>query len=340
MLQRLTIAGSHYETGLALGQFGAQALHGFSQKSPLWSEVMRLRGSAGALALQRIVKTQQPEYWRELQGLADGLQMPLEDVFVWNCRGDLLAKTNDGCTTIARPWPEPLIAHNEDGDPLFAGQCALAHIKADSQLAFTAFVYPGSIPGHTFGVNAAGLCMTVNNLRPKHAGLGLPRMFVTRALISQPSLERALQYLRRVKRSGAFHLTLAQAGDERLLSIEFTSQRCSVVPVTQTTGHANHMIHDETRKLAQNVTDSSRMRQKRVWQCLADNPAIEPLEILFDTADRELPIFRRDPNDPDSENTLASARFEIGHAQVHWGVYEPGSRNLATEFVNERLAPQ
>ncbi len=338
MLHSLNLAGSHHEVGLALGRFGAQALHAYSNKSALWHHVMGFRDSEQLAAMQRAVMSEQPKHWLELEGLAQGLEMPLSDVFAWQCRGDLMASTHDGCTTIARPWPEPLIAHNEDGDPLFAGQCAIAQIKTDDELAFTAFVYPGSLPGHTFAVNAAGLCLTVNNLRPKHVGIGLPRMLLARALVTQPSIDRALDYLDAARRSGAFHFTLAQAGDARLLSIEFTSTHCSVVDVQETTGHTNHMTHRDLAQLPQIVTDSSYWREQQLLACLAKQPTIEPMTILFDTEHPQLPIFRQQPDDPDGENTLASARFEIRQSQVHWQVYDPRSRDVDSRWVNERAA--
>src|SRR3546814_17209112 len=64
-------------------------------------------------------------------------------------------------------------------------------------------------------------------------------------------------------RSGAFHLRLAEAGDHRLVSVEFTHAGCSAVEVAQPGCHANHLIHPASRCEAQIVTDSSRARQER-----------------------------------------------------------------------------
>jgi hypothetical protein len=52
----------------------------------------------------------------------------------------------------------------------------------------------------------------------------------------------------------------------------------------------------------------------------------EPLAILRDHADAELPILRRAPDDPDTENTLATALFSISAADVSCDVFEGGSQ--------------
>ncbi|MGF6639037.1 hypothetical protein OKW27_002780 [Paraburkholderia sp. 35.1] len=45
------------------------------------------------------------------------------------------------------------------------------------------------------------------------------------------------------------------------------------------------------------------------------------LDVLHDRAPAGLPIYRDDPYDPDDENTLATALFEIGNAGVSMKAY-------------------
>nr|WP_265336209.1 C45 family peptidase [Mesorhizobium sp. B2-1-8] len=127
-----------------------------------------------------------PRYWAELQGLASGLELRFDDVFLWNCRGDIWAMAPDGCTTVQLPGSPHVIGHNEDGDPDFAGPCALAHVASEGGNAFTAFVYPGSLPGHTFAVTSRGLVQTVNNIRPLAGGAGTPRMVLAELYSTHP----------------------------------------------------------------------------------------------------------------------------------------------------------
>ncbi|WP_408315290.1 carcinine hydrolase/isopenicillin-N N-acyltransferase family protein [Paraburkholderia aspalathi] len=92
--------------------------------------------------------------------------------------------------------------------------------------------------------------------------------------------------------------------------------------------HANHLIHPGCEAEAQIVTDSSHDRQTRVEHLLPRLASpITPaalLDVLQDRAPAGLPIYRDDPLDPDDENTLATALFEIGSADVSMKVYRQG----------------
>jgi hypothetical protein len=85
------------------------------------------------------------------------------------------------------------------------------------------------------------------------------------------------------------------------------------------------MIHAGCDAEAQIVTDSSRERQLRVDALLPTiTRPLQPaalLDVLHDRAPSGLPIYRDDPHDPDGENTLATALFEIGSAGVSMKVY-------------------
>jgi hypothetical protein len=85
------------------------------------------------------------------------------------------------------------------------------------------------------------------------------------------------------------------------------------------------MIHTGCEAEAQIVTDSSRDRQLRVDALLPTLVTpVQPaalLDVLHDRAPSGLPIYRDDPRDPDDENTLATALFEIGDAGVSMKVY-------------------
>lgn len=333
------ISGTPFEAGQQLGRFGAAAVHQHLLQTEAWQSVMRWRGSDMAAAMATLVRERFPRIWAELQGLADGLQQPFDDVFLWNCRGDVWAATNDGCTTVQIPGAQyRQIAHNEDGDPGFAGHCALAQCRIEDRPGFAAFVYPGSLPGHTFAVTDAGLAMTVNNLRLRNVATevatevaaGVPRMVLTRAVLDSVTIDDALTLLNESPRAGGFHLTLGQCGHAALLSIEFGAHGCSVREITTPSLHANHAIHPLMHDAPQIITGSSGHRQARgdalLAHARAGGQAIDPLVILADQGDAALPIYRADPHDPDNENTLATAHITILPAHIEWAVYEhPGS---------------
>ena len=51
----------------------------------------------------------------------------------------------------------------------------------------------------------------------------------------------------------------------------------------------------------------------------------DPLAILRDQGGIELPIHRTDMDDPDNENTIASAVFHVGNTAVKWEIYDQNS---------------
>ncbi len=282
------------------------------------------------------VQARFPDIWEEIIGLADGLELPLDKVFAWNCRGDLLASVPDGCTTVMTPGPVLGLAHNEDGLPFFRDTCFIADARPDRAMPFHAFCYPGSLPGHTFGWNAAGLVQTVNNLRLRGITASIPRMVLGRAVLSAQSLDQALAILCEDPMSGGFHMALAQAGDQRLISVEFGDGRISETQLIVRQVHANHALHLPLSQSGQIITDSSGDRQNR-GDSLAASEA-NSRDILNDRWTKGLPIRRDMPDDPDSENTLATVHFRVGATCVEWEVYDSASDTPCVKGRTERQA--
>jgi predicted choloylglycine hydrolase len=327
MLTQLHIAGNAFELGRQLGAFGHQAVNTKLRTLPLWQHLASLANSEKGQQMQAMVRTRFPRYWQEIEGLAAGLELPVDEVFMWNCRGDFPGLTSvDGCTTVyGQTTQGTLIAHNEDGLPQLRGDCAIVHARPDEGAAFISFIYPGSIPGHTFAVNEFGVVATVNNLRPTHIPPGLPRQILGRASLDATSIDDAVSAISMTPRAGAFHHAFAQAGSPRVVSVEAISSTTAVVEVQQPRGHANHRVHDTVDHAQQIITGSSGSRQQRVERLLAtaigNLDAARALAILRDANQTPLPIYRCAPDDPDDENTLATAVFTLTATTVEWRVY-------------------
>lgn len=332
MLKYLKISGTPYDAGLALGEYGREAVHEHLIHSPAWHKVMCWRDSDKLAHMEALVRERHPSCWRELEGMAHGLGLPLKDVFLWNCRGDVLAMTPDGCTTVLLPGRDVRgLVHNEDGDPGFAGHCAIAEMDVGG-VKFSSFVYPASLPGHTIAVTDSGLAVTVNNLRGLHVGAGVPRMVLVRALLGERDLAGATRLLNESPRAGGFHLTLAHRDSPDLLSVEFIDTHCSIQVVEAPSLHANHMIHRSLRDRPQIITGSSGWRQIVGDQLLADSadPSKDALAILRNQDNQNFPIYRDASDDCDHENTLATADIRVSRNRIEWQVYS--SRNGPPQF--------
>ena len=92
-------------------------------------------------------------------------------------------------------------------------------VALDDAPGYLGFYYPGSLPGHTFGANRAGLVQTINNLRARQRHEGVPRMFGARgAGLCHAGRGRAAAARHALRRG--FHHTLGSAQDARLFSVE------------------------------------------------------------------------------------------------------------------------
>lgn len=315
----LTLAGTPRDIGFALGRQGAKAVGVHLLKHPLWTMVNDRRHTSQVAAMAAATQARFPRIWTEVEGLADGLGLPVMQVFAWNCRGDLLASVPDGCTTVMLPGAEPLLAHNEDGLPFFRDSSFIAAIHAEGTPGFHAFCYPGSIPGHTFAFTEAGLVQTVNNLRLTGVAATIPRMVLGRALLGCETLGRALDLLHNAP-SGGFHFGLMHRADRRILSVEFGGGEISVREITTPSLHANHALHLDRGLRAQIITNSSQDRQARGDELLSG--ACDPLTILRDAGGPGLPIRRDARDDPDEENTLGTVLMRLAGQGLEWSIHD------------------
>lgn len=311
-------AGTPFDIGASLGAMGRASVHKHLISSPIWQT---LNAPDHAARLDRMTRNTQdrfPAIWAEIEGLAAGLDLPVAQVMAWNCRGDLMASVPDGCTTVQLPGPSPVIAHNEDGLPFFRGDCFIAEIAPQDAPGFIAFCYPGSLPGHTFALTDTGLVQAVNNLRLVGVDPQVPRMVLGRAVLRAAQLDAALDLLSTAPPSGGFHFTLAQSGDTRLCSAEFGTGQPVLGAIMAPSVHANHTLRMAGKQI---VTDSSRDRQAR-GEVLLSAGTHDTLAILQDTGGPGLPIRRDAPDDPDCENTLATAVFRVDADKVEWAIHD------------------
>ncbi|WP_321857098.1 C45 family peptidase [Burkholderia cenocepacia] len=338
------IAGTPFDIGVRLGELARPVFDAYMQQSSAWQAVRRWRGHPFVDALRQAALAAYPDLVAELDGVAAGVGWPAEDIFLWNCRGELIHNAPDGCTTLAAREANGTrwIAHNEDGDPYLRERCLLVDVQPTGKPGFISFYYPGSLPGHTFAANRAGIAQAINNLRIRTPAPGVPRMILARAVLDATSLDAAADVLRSHARASGFHHTIGATGDARVLSIEASVARCSVVDVAHLSGHANHLVHAGCDAEAQIVTQSSADRQRRVDALTPGIDTIDAaalLRVLGDRAPEGLPIYRDDPADPDDENTLATAVFEIHDTAIYFTVHQHGTQRFATRIVPSAHAP-
>ena len=332
-LPSFTFSGSHYEVGLGLGKWAARSLKEIVPAIERFRQLERdWRGSDYLAGLEEAARRHYPQFFREMEGIAEGAEVPFERVFIWNCRGDFPGGGDQGpaeepgCTSFLLAPTDTggraVIAHNEDGEPEEDGACAFVTLRPENGPEVKSFSNPGLLPGHTFGFNARGLVQTINHIRPFDQRPGIPRHLTCRAILASETLDDALDHLRRSDRASGFHHSLGQIGDDRLISVEAPASGCAIREVDKAACHANHLTAEKFSALEQVVAPSSVTRQDRGETLITSSPGFaDPLDLLGDEATRPLPIYRKTPDGPDPGFTLASAVFEIGKTALDWRVY-------------------
>ena len=189
------------------------------------------RLSALALGMLPVIKGFDPDYLEEMQGIARGAGVPLEDVILINCRTEMLfghgelaaicKELDDGCTNLV-VLPENaesgrlMHAHNWDWrqECLDTGIVLRIRRGGDAQEPdLLVFTEAGSLARH--GFNSAGLSLTGNFLssdRDYRLLADVPLVLVRRKMLEAPSMNAAMKLLWRTRRFCSNNLMLAQAG--------------------------------------------------------------------------------------------------------------------------------
>lgn len=325
-METIVARGDGFAVGQAIGRRGGQSARDAAFNTAEFQALRPWLGSDRLDALKAAAARAFPRHMREIEGIADGAGLPLDEIFLWNCRGDLRdldpGLDDTGCTTVLLPGETAVIGHNEDGGKDLAGLCFLCDVEPDDGPGFTAFCYPGMLPGHAFGVNRLGLVQTINNIRPNDLAVGVPRHVIARAVLDCRDLDEAVALLRRTDRAAGFHHALGQAGDPRLLSVEAPASGCTVVEVLSPLAHANHLVADVYGELDQDCQPSSRARQARADALIAAGAmaAGDPHPILFDRENAAQPILRNGNEVGNDGCTLATVVFKITSRAVDWTV--------------------
>ena len=320
-IEQLEATGSHFEVGFAIGKRFAEQIHRlldnylFLQKQVLPYH-RTPEGQARYQGLLDLNRARYPDYFAELEGLAQGAGRPFEELFLANTRGEYQQYLHElyacGCSDCAVVTDDvALIGHNEDGAPEFRGNMYVVHAKVVGKPAFTALSYPGFLCGNAFGFNAEGLCFSIDNVRPRDARLGVGRHFIARSLLEARSLDDAIERVMVPGRALGFGYTIGSVRERRIVYVEVAPGTYRVHEVSGCYFHANH--YQELTDVDQIIGPSSRARVKRAGELLQDRLPVDAagvMAVLGDRADEKYPIYRT-ATPPDENVTLCTALFDL-----------------------------
>jgi isopenicillin-N N-acyltransferase like protein len=217
-----------------------------------------------------------PQYLEELEGIAEGADVPFEDIFVSMCEEMWDASVLHGCTDMAARGRATLdgttlIAHTNDLSASSESRLVILKIQAGDEPEIIA-VSPGGV-AISAGYNAAKISLTGNQLDSNDMRPGVPRLLVVRAILGSRTLNEAMTHCLLPQRASSYNNVVADASGE-VYSMEGSATDCEAIYIKDDVmAHANHYISPAMRRfeLDRSVNANSIIRYNRAEYLLHEN---------------------------------------------------------------------
>lgn len=332
----LEASGSPREIGLAIGRrFGEQIREGLRRRHVWFDELRRFMEQDRAARYAPFLAAGRehfPDILEELHGWAEGSGVPFDDLMALNLRAELAAMMHGeaadapGCSTIALSRGQRhIIAHNEDGNRAYRDLMFLVHVSQPGRPSFLCLTYPGILCGNGPAVNDAGLVLTTNFIASLTVRPGVPRYFLSRAVLNAVSLREAVEVVTHPERSFAFHYNLGSRAEGKILSVETTAEESAFHEVSGLYLHTNHLLLPGISQSPQDAeyVESSSMSRYRVLragvQRLSDRvDDIQGAELVKLLSSHESAPYSpcRHPTGEVGGATLGNALFDLGKGSL------------------------
>lgn len=215
-----------------------------------------------------------PQYVEELRGIADGAEMDFSDLLVLNC---MEALTEDalhaGCTSLAAA-PEVtadqslLVGHNEDWLPDDFDTVYVVHARPAAEPAFLAITYGGLLPN--IGFNEHGIAQCCDSVYPNDVRIGVPRIFVSRAVLAARTPSEAISAALNRRRAAGYNHLIAHVSGE-MYNVEVSAEDFEVIyGADGVLAHTNNYVSPHMRAVERDSEEliSSRVRYNRAFRLL------------------------------------------------------------------------
>lgn len=275
----LEVRGTYREVGWQIGTQMRQALHRLVQR-------IRNKVPAG-LTYEDFIRQGQvflaysrgayPQYVEELEGIAEGAELPLEELFLGMCEelwDPLLWRR--GCTDFAARGRatvdgSTLLAHTNDMPPDFEEDLVILKVQAGDEPEFLAVSDAGL--GISAGFNAAGIALTGNEVSARDLRPGVPRLLIVRAILAARYLGEAMDACLLPQRASNYNNIIADPWGE-VYSVEGSATDYEALYIDEDIfAHTNHYLSPAMRHLEadRNGLGGSIIRYHRAMRLLREN---------------------------------------------------------------------
>jgi isopenicillin-N N-acyltransferase like protein len=347
-------SGTHREVGQQIGEAGRDLV--------AWgidAYASRFEGLAGfgfseaverARGYLRVAEDYVPQAVDQLRGLAEGADVPFEQLFALNCSEEFTCQADrnwppEHCTSFAVVAGERAVAgHNEDWYPEEIEAQTIRIVRLTGKWSSAAYISAG--PAYDMpltGITAAGFSSAANTVYYRDERVGVPNNLLLATVLGQPDLEHVKDFLTRAPRArGSNHLLCDARG--RVWDVETSGERWALLDgsppspeaaalgATALFAHTNHYVSPELSPGDASTSEGSRLRRERAKEIIlggleAGDDLVEVGQrVLTDHANTPFDIcdhWEDDDPDPDQSVTTASMVWEPAEGRAHIALGQP-----------------
>ena len=333
----LEVSGTPREIGRGIGRmFGDKIRMGLERRADWFGDLKAFAAGEGRSAydiFEAAAMKHTPRAFSELQGCAQGAEIPFETMMVLNLKaefGTLIAKKemeastgagegNPGCSTVVLVRDGQVIhLHNEDGHEEYKDLMFMVKAVPNDGIPYVCLSYPGVLPGNAPAVNARGLVQTTNYIACKEVRPGVGRYFLDRMILEASGIDEALAWSTHPDRAFGYHHVFTSLSEKRSVAVEVSPGKKEIKEINGLYYHTNHLVFDGMRDEDQDekyVSSSSTSR----WDVISrwakglkstDSLTLEDLRVPLSSHDGKPYSPCRHPDGDVKGFTLAQSVFE------------------------------
>ncbi|MCD6361393.1 MAG: hypothetical protein J7M38_11105 [Armatimonadetes bacterium] len=191
-MELVVFRGTRHEVGRQIGERYRDNIAGWVERHAAWDRpgVSRERVVAECDRIFDLLSTISPELCTELDGIAEGADLPLEHVLCYNFHNALIYLPAVQCTNLIMRATDrgPLLIKNHDSVLADKPFYHLQHLIYDDGPRLLVVTYGGTVWGQ--GLSSAGIATGGSSVHPRERGAhktGLPDTIVGRLLLERPA---------------------------------------------------------------------------------------------------------------------------------------------------------
>jgi len=185
---------------------------------------------------------------KEMEGTADGSASKLEEIVMINSINEFFVNSGMknvgyGCTSFAVSGKatsdgKTYVVQNDDWKPWAAELGTILRLEMDD-VKILSFSFAGALP--IIGLNSHGIALCINALRDGKVKPGVPISVITRDILQQKTIGKALYSISRANRATSVNLLLGDKNGE-LYDVEMTKDRYVPMYGQHSIVHTNHFL--------------------------------------------------------------------------------------------------